>query len=115
MSDKLLLMKEAAEGTFEAWTEDVLDDVPNRDEMRDYADGVGTYLRMCVVMMLNDDEQLAATIKTEEDAENIVEFVEGVASKIDGLSGFVDTMRGTVARLSVAIARYELRNQEEAS
>ena len=110
MSDGLS-MKEAAECTFEPWTKDALDELPNREEMRDYADGVGTYLRMCVVLMLDDDEQLAAKIKTDEDADTFVEFVEGVATKINGLEGFVEAMREAVARVSVAVARYELQNQ----
>jgi len=114
MSDGLL-MKEAAECTFEPWTEDALDELPNREEMRDYTDGVGTYLRVCVVLMLDDDEQLAAKIKTDEDAETFAELVEGVATKINGLEGFVEAMRGAIARVSVALARYELQNQGEAS
>ncbi len=113
MSDGLL-MKEAAECTFEPWTKDALDELPNREEMRDYADGVGTYLRMCVVLMLDDDEQLAAKIKMDEDAEDFVELVEGVAAKVSGLDGFVEVMRGAIARISVALARYELQNQGEA-
>lgn len=38
-------------------------------------------------------------------------MVEAVASKINGLNGFVETMQGATARVAVAIARYELRNQ----
>ncbi len=114
MNDQLLI-KEAAERTFEPWTKDALDELPNREEMRDYADGVGTCLRMCAVLMLDDDEQLAAKIKTDEDAESFVEFVEGVATKINGLDGFVEAMRGAIGRVSVALARYELQNQSEAS
>ena len=114
MSD-VISMKEMAECTFEPWTKDALDELPNREEMRDYADGVGTCLRICVVLMLDDDEQLAAKIKTDEDAENFVEFVEGVAAKISGLDGFVEAMRGAIARVSIAVARYELQNQSEAS
>ncbi len=107
-------MQDYADATFEAWTEDVLDDLPNRDELREYIDGVGVYLRMATVMMLDDDKELEAKIQTEEDAETFVGFVEEIAPKIEGLNGFVETMRGASARVACAIARYELRNQAAA-
>jgi hypothetical protein len=107
-------MLDHANTTFEAWTEDVLDDLPNRDELREFIDGVGVYLRLATVLMLNDDKTLAAKIQTDEDAENFVEFVEAIAPKIEGLNGFVETMRGASARVACAIARFELRNQATA-
>jgi hypothetical protein len=65
---------------------------------------------LCLLVSFNQEK-----IKTDEDAENFVEFVEGVAAKISGLDGFVEAMRGAIARVSVALARYELQNQSEAS
>ena len=70
----------------------------------------GSRAFLCLLVSFNQEK-----IKTDEDAENFVEFVEGVATKINGLDGFVEAMRGAIARVSVALARYELQNQSEAS
>ena len=65
---------------------------------------------MCLLVSFNQEK-----IKTDEDAENFVEFVEGIAAKISGLDDFVEAMIEAIARVSVALARYELQNQSEAS
>lgn len=91
---------------FEPWNRDVLDEIPDIDELRKYADEtIGPFLRMSTVMMLDDRETLTAKIQSEEDAEMFMEFVEDTGAVIEGLQGFVDTMTAARGRVMVALVR----------
>ncbi len=106
MSD--LNVEALAATKFDAWTEDALDDLPNNDEITAWALDLGIYLRMCTVIMLNDDESLSAKVKTWKDCNNNLELLESITAKLEGLNGFSDVLTGAVGRLAIASARFEI-------
>ena len=98
---------EAAQVTFDGMNFD-LDDLPTNEQLQADANNDGLWIRVASLYLNDNDKELSARVRGEDDAELFTGLIEDIKDTIDLHKNRVEMFERFQMRLAVAVARYSV-------